>query len=185
MDQNTVLNWVAFILVGGALSIGLLSMLFGRLIELFDVLLAWWKRGIVKAVRYRAAPKSRYNMSSKPLKRYRTTSEPAKQAMVRPDTDAERTSTDTQSEPVHEPSNEPNIKSPNLREMSDNELLVWLAVLRKPDGGYRFTANKVYEIVGGTRKDVLALVAELRDSKKPEPTPIANRSLQRPIKGWR
>lgn len=185
MDQNTLLNWIAFIIVGGALIVGLLSMLFGKIIELFDALSAWWKRGIVNAIHYRLPQKSRYNMSSRPLKRYRTSSEPPKTKPVRSDTDADRTSTDTQSEPVHEPPNEPDIIATNLRIMTDNELLVWLSVLRKPDGGYRFTANGVYDIVGGTRKDVLAIIAELREFKKPEPKPFNNQSLSRPIKGWR
>jgi hypothetical protein len=55
MDQETVINYVVGIVVVAALIVGLLSMLFGKVVEAYDWLRAWWADGIERQrVRYEA-----------------------------------------------------------------------------------------------------------------------------------
>lgn len=46
MDRETLVNYVVLFIVCGALAIGLLSMLFGKIVELYDGARAWWADGI-------------------------------------------------------------------------------------------------------------------------------------------
>lgn len=48
------------------------------------------------------------------------------------------------------------------RDITIDEEIVLLAVLRAPDGSYRHTANKIYQFVGGDRNSVLNKVREVR-----------------------
>ena len=50
MSQEQVANWVVGIILGGALVIGLISMLIGRMVSAWDALAEWWGRGVQKAV---------------------------------------------------------------------------------------------------------------------------------------
>lgn len=46
MDQETIVNYVVLIVVIGALVIGGLSMLLGKVVDLYDWVRAWWFDGI-------------------------------------------------------------------------------------------------------------------------------------------
>lgn len=55
MDQETLTNYVVLTIVLGALAVGGLSMLFGRLVDLYDSVRAWWSDGIeLQRARYEA-----------------------------------------------------------------------------------------------------------------------------------
>lgn len=89
-----------------------------------------------------------------------------------------------QIEPLEPPENEPPIALASLRNMSDEELIALLAVMRLPSGGYRFSANEILKIVGGTAADVKAQIAALRPKAG---APAAQRSCgtsYRPENGW-
>lgn len=58
---------------------------------------------------------------------------------------------------------------PGWRDISTEDLIVALAVLRGPDGKYRSSANKIAEYVGGDRNTVMARVREVRAGP---PTPV-------------
>lgn len=62
MDQETVINYVVIIVVVSALTVGLISMLFGKLVDLWDSFWSWWGRGVQKAIHTR--PVKTRNMSS-------------------------------------------------------------------------------------------------------------------------
>jgi hypothetical protein len=62
MDQETVMNYVVGCIVLLALTVGLISMLFGKLVDMWDAFWNWWGRGVQKAIHTRPV-KSR-NMSS-------------------------------------------------------------------------------------------------------------------------
>lgn len=66
-------------------------------------------------------------------------------------------------------------------EHNDAALIAQLATLKDSAGKYRFSANKIADLVGGTRADVLAEIA----AHRPRPaSPKANRRLERPANGW-
>jgi hypothetical protein len=50
------------------------------------------------------------------------------------------------------------------RHNSDAERIVYLAAQLSPDGKYRFSANKIADLIGGTRADVLEQVKGVRTS---------------------
>jgi hypothetical protein len=56
-----------------------------------------------------------------------------------------------------------------------------LATLRKPDGGYRFSANRIRDIVGGSDAAIKSQVAALRP--KPPASPVVSHA-ERPANGW-
>lgn len=60
MTQEQVANYVVLTIVVGALAIGLLSMLVGRLVAFFDWVGSWWGQGVEKALHYRPVPMSSY-----------------------------------------------------------------------------------------------------------------------------
>jgi len=76
---------------------------------------------------------------------------------------------------------EPAIQFSSLQNLDDENLTALLAVLRLPSGEYRFSANKIRDIVGGSDKVVKAWVAAHRPK---EPQPKAPRSIKRPPQGW-
>lgn len=76
---------------------------------------------------------------------------------------------------------EPLIQFSTLQNMDDADLIALLAVLRLPNGDYRFSANKIRDIVGGSDTAVKAQVAAHRP-KEVKPSPP--RSIGRPPNGW-
>ncbi len=54
------------------------------------------------------------------------------------------------------------------RHLSDDGLIVLLAVQRAPDGKHRFSANAIYTLVGGSRAAVLNRIKAIREPS-PEP----------------
>ncbi len=82
-------------------------------------------------------------------------------------------------EPIRtEPPNEPLTTLPI---MDDAALIKFLAELRTPEGDYRFSANRIRDIVGGADAVVKSQVARYRP-KPPAPKPAAH--LERPANGW-
>lgn len=53
MTQEQVINYVVLTIVVGSLVIGLVSMLFGKVVEVWDALSAWWGQGVQKAIHYK------------------------------------------------------------------------------------------------------------------------------------
>lgn len=51
--------------------------------------------------------------------------------------------------------------------MSDRDIIVTLAVQRA-GGKYRLSANQIYDLIGGSRREVLAIVKEVREGVGPE-----------------
>lgn len=49
------------------------------------------------------------------------------------------------------------------RKMSDVEITALLSIQRTPEGQYRFSANKIFALVGGTRDEVLGHVRAIRN----------------------
>lgn len=73
--------------------------------------------------------------------------------LVLADTDAVRASTDDRT----------GTKVVRLSQrMSDEECITWLAVQKTPEGKDRFSANKIADLVGGTRADVLNQIRAIR-----------------------
>ncbi len=65
--------------------------------------------------------------------------------------------------------------------ITDQQALTILALMRRENGDYFLSANKIRDIVGGADAAVKAEVAALRPSK---PTPPPARSIARPPGGW-
>jgi hypothetical protein len=104
----------------------------------------------------------------------RTSSEPDEPDPVRSDCDAECTSSDNENEPGDEPT---------WRNLSRLELITLLAVRRDANGRYQHSGNDIVSFVGGTRADVLDVIAQVRGTKK-EPQPRTMGHSARPQKGW-
>lgn len=170
-DAQTVDTVVAIIAVG-ALLIGLLSMGFGKAVEGYDRVREWWQEGIDNA-------QGVINFddeitSSDADRQARTSSEPPQNRSGSADTDAERTSTDEDQEPL---------RAALHSHLSRLEVLTLLAVQKTPDGDYLYSANKIAELVGGARQPTLDQIAVVRGTRKEEPS--ARSRLDRPEKGWR
>lgn len=82
--------------------------------------------------------------------------EPVRTSAEPPDTNAVRTSTLEDDRTTFEP---PIIS----HKMTDVELIAVLTVQKDERGGYRFSANKIADFVGGTRADVLAEIKAIRN----------------------
>lgn len=111
------------------------------------------------------------NSSEPPL---RTSSEPDEPDLVRSDCDAECTSSDNENEPPDEPT---------WRNLSRAELITLLAVQKDANGRYQHSGNDIVSFVGGTRADVLDVIAQVRGTKK-EPQPRTMGHSARPQRGW-
>lgn len=103
----------------------------------------------------------------------RTSTEPAEPGVVRADTDAERTSRTNESVPPIEPAR---------HNYSRIELLTILAVQKDGEGKYLYSANKIADLVGGTRADSLNLISQVRGTKKEQPRTTG--TTYRPKEGW-
>jgi hypothetical protein len=87
--------------------------------------------------------------------------EPVRASAEPPDTAAARTSSTGAIVPP--------VPAPSIsHKMSDAELIVLLSV-QKGDAGYRYSANKIADFVGGTRADVLAQIRAVREGPPAEP----------------
>lgn len=53
------------------------------------------------------------------------------------------------------------------RNITDNEMIVLLSMVRGKDGNHRYSANQIHTLVGGDRNAVLARVKELRATTPP------------------
>lgn len=61
-----------------------------------------------------------------------------------------------------------NTDMPRLsRNITDNEMIVVLAMQRGKDGKHRYSANAIHALVGGDRNTVMARIKELRETKPP------------------
>lgn len=78
--------------------------------------------------------------------------------------------------------NEPADEPIQLRQLPRVHLIVLLAVQRKEEGGYLFSANQITSFVGGTAAPVKALIAEVRAEKQEEPKQPGR--VDRPANGW-
>lgn len=164
MAQEDVLNWVVLIIVGGSLAIGLLSMLIGKLSDLWDA--------------HRSAMASASGGSL-----VRNDSRTGADAGLTglPDLGLPH---QNQIEPSEPAKNEPAREPTTLRNMTRVEEIAVLAVQRNDDGSYRHSANKITELMGGTAADVKAQVAAIRGPTKPASAPLAART-ERPANGWK
>lgn len=85
-----------------------------------------------------------------------------------------------QAEPQEPGESEPDEKS-FARQLAREELIITLAVQRKDNGDYLFSANDITKFVGGAAAPVKATIANVRGKRE---TPPASRSVQRPLNGW-
>jgi hypothetical protein len=105
----------------------------------------------------------------------RTSREPAEPIAVFADTHHLELEEPGENEPAPEPI--------RLRQLPRADLIILLAVQRKEEGGYLFSANQITAFVGGTAAPVKALIAEIRAEKQAEPLPPGR--IDRPASGWR
>ncbi len=105
----------------------------------------------------------------------RTASEPAEPMAVLADTHQAELEEPGENEPVAEPI--------HLRQLPRVHLIVLLAVQRKEEGGYLYSANEITSFVGGTAAPVKALIAEVRAEKQQEQKQPGR--IDRPANGWR
>lgn len=85
-----------------------------------------------------------------------------------------------QAEPQEPGENEPGEKS-FARQLAREELIVMLAVQRKDNGDYLFSANEITKFVGGAAAPVKNTIANVRGRKE---VPPPAKSLTRPVNGW-
>lgn len=104
---------------------------------------------------------------------FRTAYEPPEPIAVLADTH--------QPEPVEPSVIEPASEPIRLRQLPRHDLIVLLAVQRKEDGEYLFSANQITTFVGGTAANVKTLIAEVRAEKQEQRPPGR---LERPANGW-
>jgi hypothetical protein len=76
---------------------------------------------------------------------------------------------------------EPSDDAPFARQLAREELIIMLAVQRKDNGDYLFSANEITKFVGGANAPVKATIANVRGKKE---TPPPTKSLTRPAGGW-
>jgi hypothetical protein len=95
------------------------------------------------------APESRPALVHVPVPSISTDPPPAK--VVPADTDAANADTDPWAMP------------PASRHLSNEQIIIFLAAQKLPNGKWRFSANDIYELVKGPRADVLKMIRELRE----------------------
>jgi hypothetical protein len=160
MTQEQVANYVVMIILGGALVIGLISMLFGKLVDLWDGFWSWWGQGVHKAIHTR--PVKARDMSSRA---YVPAAAPIQ---------AERRSY-AMEQPTEQMGTEDEERVPAivayLEQMTDDQLLDILAMVANDDGSPRFAESKVGRFIGGRLEDRIAQVRDVRGSVPPPPKP--------------
>lgn len=87
-----------------------------------------------------------------------------------------------QIEPTEPTQNEPATEPFSLRQLPRRDLIVLLAVQRKEDGGYSFSANQITAFIGGTAAPVKELIADVRSGRKEEVKQPGH--IERPTNGW-
>lgn len=66
--------------------------------------------------------------------------------------------------------------------LADDDIIIWLATVKNPDKtAYRFSANKIADLVGGTRNDVLAKVNAAAPDRKAQTPSTASESQMRTV----
>lgn len=85
-----------------------------------------------------------------------------------------------QAEPREPGDSEPDEKT-FARQLAREELIITLAVQRKENGDYLFSANDITKFVGGAAANVKNTIANVRGRKE---VPPPAKSLQRPVNGW-
>ena len=85
-----------------------------------------------------------------------------------------------QAEPQEPGEDEPTEKS-FARQLAREELIITLAVQRKENGDYLFSANDITKFVGGAAAPIKNTIANVRGKRE---APPASRSVQRPLNGW-
>lgn len=93
---------------------------------------------------------------------------------------------ETSSEVIGTGSEEPVLPQQNQAEpeepaLSEPQLtVIKLAIMKKPNGDYLFSANQIRDTVGGNAATIKGWVAEVRGA----PQQQSNGHLERPAKGW-
>lgn len=163
-----ILRLIAVVIAAG-LVFGFGPAIWRALPSLFDT--GNERRPLVRFVRAAGDDMSSYEVPQV----VRATPEPAEPIAVRPDADAERTSSQSEREPVREPATLQN----------RDALILQLAQMQYPDGKYCLSANAICGAVGGTAADVKAKIAAVRGTGSPAPRPMQKgERLARPEGGW-
>ena len=156
-------------IIGGILAIAAWPKLVHGLAALFDT--GNERRPLVRFVRAAGEDMSSYQAPQV----VRDAPEPVEPMAVRADADAERTSSESVSEPVRELSTLQN----------RDALILQLAQMKYPDGKYCLSANAICGAVGGTAADVKAKIAAVRGTGSPPPRAMQKgERLARPEGGW-
>lgn len=148
--MTTAWDYLAAFIAIGALAIGLISMAVGQIMKLLDRQRAPRRPAPRRRVMSRPAPARRRKrqyasiyipVSSMPYQAGGMDAPPR----AAPDMDA------------------PHAGMPTLsRDITDDALLAFLAVVRGKDGKPRYSANAIHGLVGGDRNTVLAKIKEIR-----------------------
>lgn len=157
MDEQTI-NMALAVIVFGCVGLGLLIMALGPILSFFDGLA---ERGAESAANHRRRREEmREAIHRKRLETVRSYGEDEVDIVsAGPGTEISRTGTPTD---TYQSNSMP--PTPNLTER-DN--LTTLALLKKADGSWLLSANKVHDLVGGGRNEVLEKVRRAREG---EPT---------------
>jgi hypothetical protein len=162
MPQEEVLNIVVLIIVVGALVIGLLSMLVGRLVALWDSLSAWWGRGVQKAIHTRPVkPRTMSSQPSVPLPAQRLTERGS--YAVEPSWDRDGTPAAFQVPTIAE----------LLEQLSDDDLLAELALMKDANGNPKYADSRIAKFIGGRVEDRVKQVRDVRGTEAPPALPAA------------
>jgi hypothetical protein len=162
MPQDEVINIVVLVIVIGALVIGLISMLIGRIVDTWDALSAWWGRGVQKAIHTR--PVKPRTMSSQPS------------VPISPQRLVERRSYAVE-QGSEQAGTEGAFQVPTIAELlerlSEDDLLAELARMKDASGNPKYADSRIAKFIGGRVEDRIAQVRDVRSSEPPPPKPQA------------
>lgn len=176
--QEFGLNDLAWI-GGSLLCVSIIGMLWRFRAAILSIVSGLSARARTEGVARRAYRErvyaSAHYVESDPEPVVRTTPEPLELVMVLTDTH--------QAEPVEPAPIEPPREPVSLRKIPKTDLIVLLAVQRKENGDYLYSANEITDFIGGTAAPIKKLIAEVRDEAPPEQAARLGH-LPRPIGGW-
>ena len=160
MDQETLINYVVIAIVVSALVVGLISMLFGKIVDMWDGFQDWWGRGVQKAIHTR--PVKVRHMSSRatvptPPENNRSWRSPAVDRTSEPS----GTQYGNSVPPLWE----------QLERLSDDELLDVLARVNDANGNPKYADSRIAKFIGGRVEDRTNQVRDVRGSVPPPPKP--------------
>jgi hypothetical protein len=162
MGQETVINYVVGIVVLSALTVGLISMLFGKILDLWDSFCSWWGQGVQKAIHTRPI-KARHMSSRAPVP-----------AIERNDSSRRSYAVEQGSEQA---GSDDAFRVPalweQLEQLSDDELLDILARVKDANGNPKFADSRIAKFIGGRVEDRTNQVRDVRGSAPPPPKPPA------------